>query len=267
MKTRPDAKFGLAAALTAIAISIPVAVSAHGDPPSEPTPTTTPTTPTTTTTSTSTTTTSSTPTETGAPAPDPEGPACGAYKDKNPSGKESFAEMPSESVTQAVANNPLLTTFNKAISGGLNPQVNIVDNLNIGYHVVFAPTDDAFASLPPERLSALQADPAALTNLVNYHVVLGLLGPAEVHGRLTTLQGKQVTVKGSGGDIKVDDVAKVTCGGIHTTNSVIYMIDTVLDPAGAVETTPTSASDTTTPSSSSTTATTTTTTSTTESSR
>jgi uncharacterized surface protein with fasciclin (FAS1) repeats len=239
VKNRGNAKFGVGAALTAIALSIPVAVSAHGDPPAEPTPSTA-----TTSSTTSTSTTTSTQTETGAAAPDPEGPACGAYKDKNPSGKGSFAAMPSESVTQALANNPMLTTFSKAISGQLNPQVNLVDNLNIGYHVVFAPTDDAFASLPPERLSALQADPAALTNLLNYHVVLGLLGPAEVHGRLTTLQGKQVTVKGSGGDIKVDDVAKVTCGGIHTTNSVIYMIDTVLDPAGAIETSTTTTSPT-----------------------
>ena len=245
MKTRGNAKFGLAAALTAIAISVPVAVTANGDPPVEPTNTTAP----------------------AVASPNPEGPACGAYTEQVPSGKGSFTGMASESAAEAVANNAALTTFNKAISGQLNPQVNLVDTLNTGYHVVFAPVDAAFANLPPERLSALQADPAALSNLLNYHVVLGLLGPREVHGTLTTLQGKPVTVKGSGGDIKVDDVAKVTCGGIYTSNAVIYMIDTVLDPAGTIEATTTSQTTTSQTTTSQTTTSQTTPTSTAESSR
>ena len=48
-----------------------------------------------------------------------------------------------------------------------------------------------------------------------------------------------MTVTGKGGDVKVDDVAKVVCGGITTANGVIYMIDTVLDPAGALPATAT----------------------------
>jgi uncharacterized surface protein with fasciclin (FAS1) repeats len=227
VKTRASTMFGLVAAVAAIAFAVPVAVTAHGDPPQEPTTTT----------------------AQGAPPPNPEGPGCSAYTQQVPTGKGSITGMASESVTDAVANNPLLTTFNSAISGQLNPKVNLVDTLNSGNHIVFAPVDEAFADLPPEQLNALKADPAALGNLLNYHVVLGLLGPGDVHGRLTTLQGKLVTVKGSGGDITVDSAAKVTCGGIHASNAVIYMIDKVLDPADSIPFTPTSTTSDSTPTS------------------
>ena len=202
-----------------------VTVTAHGDPAPSPTPTTT--------------TTTTTPTPTLQP-PDPQGPGCDAYKKQVPTGNGSFAGMATESLTAAVASNPMLTTLNAAISGQLNPAVNLVGTLNAGTYILFAPVDDAFAQLPPGQLDALKADPTALSNLLSYHVVLGQLYPEDVHGKLTTLQGKQVTVTGKGGDVKVDDTAKVVCGGITTANGVIYMIDTVLDPAASVESSTTS---------------------------
>ena len=247
MKTRAGKIVGLSAAATAIALSMGVTVTAHGDPEPSPTPTTT--------------TTTTTPT---LQPPDPQGPGCDAYKKQVPTGNGSFAGMATESMTDAVANNPMLTTLNAAISGQLNPAVNLAGTLNSGQYILFAPVDDAFAQLPPGKLDALKADPTALSNLLHYHVVLGLLYPEDVHGKLTTLQGSQVTVTGKGGDIKVDDVAKVVCGGITTANGVIYMIDTVLDPAGALPSTattttssPTSTAETSTPTSTPTTTTTT----------
>jgi uncharacterized surface protein with fasciclin (FAS1) repeats len=215
VKTGTRKAFGAVVAITAIALSLPLAVTAHGDP-------TTPTTPV-------------------APIPDPEGPGCGAYKEQVPTGPGSFTGMATEPVATALANNPMLTTFNAAISGQLNPQVNLVSILNNGPYIVFAPVDDAFAKLPPEQLDTLKTDGAALTDLLFYHMVLGLLGPEDVHGTLTTQQGKQVTVKGKGGDITVDD-AKVICGGIQASNARIYMIDTVLDPALATQSTTTATS-------------------------
>lgn len=212
MQTRTAKALGAGAAIAAIALSLPVAVSAHAD---DPTPTPTPTT-----------------TTPVAPIPNPEGQACDAYKQQVPTGPGSFTSVATDSLSSAVANNPQLTTLSAALSGRLNPQVNLLNTLDAGQYILFAPVDDAFAKLPPEQLNALKTDPVALTSLLDYHVVLGLLGPGDVHGKLTTLQGKQVTVKGSGGDITVDD-AKVTCGGIHTSSSIIYMIDTVLDPASA----------------------------------
>jgi uncharacterized surface protein with fasciclin (FAS1) repeats len=214
---------GVAAALTAIALSIPTAVTAYAD---DPTPSPAPTT------------AVSTPT---AAIPDPQGPGCDAYKKNLPAGgATAVAKM---SASQAIASNPDLSTFNAAISGGLNPDVNVVSVLDNGPYIVFAPTNDAFAKLDPAQFDALKADPAALTSLVYYHMVLGLLGADEVHGTFPTQQGKQITVTGKGGDIKVDDIAKVVCGDIEPANARIYMIDTVLDPSnslGPVTTTPTS---------------------------
>jgi uncharacterized surface protein with fasciclin (FAS1) repeats len=96
--------------------------------------------------------------------------------------------------------------------------------------VVFAPTNEAFAELPPEQIEALKADPAALTKLVYYHSFLGLLGPNDVKGQRPTQEGADIKVTGTGGDIKVNDTAKVVCGGIQGANSRVYIIDKVLDP-------------------------------------
>ena len=95
------------------------------------------------------------------------------------------------------------------ISGGANPAVNIVPVLDNGPYVVFAPTNEAFAALPPAQLDALKADPAALSKLDYYHVFLGLLGPDDVKGQRPTQQGAEIKVTGKGGDIKVNDTAKV----------------------------------------------------------
>ena len=52
--------------------------------------------------------------------------------------------MAQDPVTVAASNNPMLKTLTQAVSGKLNPNVNLVDTLNGGEFTVFAPTDDAF---------------------------------------------------------------------------------------------------------------------------
>lgn len=47
-----------------------------------------------------------------------------------------------------------------------------------GPYLVFAPTDEAFAALPKDKLNALMADQQALTNLVRRHIVQGYYPPA-----------------------------------------------------------------------------------------
>jgi len=66
-----------------------------------------------------------------------------------------------------------------------------------------------------------------------YHVFLGLLGPDDVKGQRPTQQGSEIDVTGSGGDVKINETAKVVCGGIQAENARIYLIDQVLDPAEA----------------------------------
>lgn len=223
---------GAAVAFAAIATSVPTAVNAFADPAPEPAPATQ-------------TTTVSTPV---ARIPDVQGPGCDAYKKTLAAGGGSPTTVSEQTASQALAANPDLSDFTAAISGQWNPAVNLVSVLDNGPYNVFAPTNDAFAKIDPAELAALKADPARLTSVLYYHMALGLLGPDDIHGNLTTQQGKQITIDGKGGDLKFDQVAKVVCGGIAAKNAKIYMIDTVLSPDNALSPngeTPTSATTTT----------------------
>jgi len=132
-------------------------------------------------------------------------------------------------VATAAANNPMPTTLTKALSGQLNPQVNLVDTLNGGQFTVFAPTDEAFAKLDPAAVERLKTDAPLLTSILTYHVVPGQAGPDRVVGTHKTVQGDAVTVTGMGNDLRVND-ASVVCGGVRTANATVYLIDTVLMP-------------------------------------
>jgi uncharacterized surface protein with fasciclin (FAS1) repeats len=157
------------------------------------------------------------------------GTGCSAYAQQVPTGPGSVQGMAMDPVAVAASNNPMLTTLTKAISGQLNPQVNLVDTLNGGQFTVFAPTDDAFAKIDPATIEKLKTDAPLLTSILTYHVVPGQTAPTRVVGTHKTVQGADVTVTGMGNDIKVND-ASVVCGGVQTANATVYMIDTVLMP-------------------------------------
>ncbi|MFF2371480.1 fasciclin domain-containing protein [Agromyces sp. NPDC058110] len=164
------------------------------------------------------------------PAADLVGPGCAAYAEAVPDGAGSVAGMAEDPVAVAASNNPMLTTLTAAVSGQLNPDVNLVDTLNGDEFTVFAPVDDAFAKIDPATIEGLKTDSETLTSILTYHVVPGQLSPDEVVGTQTTVQGGTVEVTGSGDDLMVND-AKVICGGVHTANATVYLIDTVLMPA------------------------------------
>jgi len=163
------------------------------------------------------------------PAADLVGSGCQAYATKVPSGPGSIAGMAQDPVAVAASNNPMLTTLTSALSGKLNPGVNLVDTLDSGQYTVFAPTDDAFAKLPPATIDSLKTDAPKLKSILIYHVVSGQISPSKIDGTHQTLQGATVNVTGSGDAIKIND-ASLVCGGVHTANATVYMIDTVLIP-------------------------------------
>jgi uncharacterized surface protein with fasciclin (FAS1) repeats len=206
VKTATSKALGAAAAFAAIAASIPLAITAYADPePAPPAPV--------------------------AEIPDPQGSGCDAFKAAVP----NFKTLNTLPVSTALAGIPDISTFSSAVSGGLNPAVNVTSVLDNGPYVLFAPTNDAFAALEPAQLDALKTDPAALTKLVYYHSFLGLLGPDDVKGQRPTQEGAELKVTGKGGNIKVNDDAKVLCGAIQAQNARIYLIDKVLDPASPPE--------------------------------
>ena len=160
------------------------------------------------------------------------GPGCAAYAEANPTGAGSVDGMAADPVATAASNNPMLTTLTAAVSGGLNPDVNLVDTLNGGEFTVFAPTDDAFAKIDPATIESLKTDSATLTKILTYHVVPGQLTPDEVIGDHATVEGGTVTVTGPVDTLKVQD-ATVVCGGVKTANATVYLIDTVMMPPAA----------------------------------
>ncbi len=163
------------------------------------------------------------------PAADLIGPGCSEYAAQNPTGPGSVAGMAQDPVATAASNNPMLSSLTSALSGKLNPQVNLVDTLNSGQYTVFAPTNAAFDKLPAATIDQLKTDAKLLNNILTYHVVNGQASPAKVAGTHKTLQGADVTVTGAGNDLKVN-TSGLLCGGVHTANATVYMIDTVLMP-------------------------------------
>lgn len=126
----------------------------------------------------------------------------------------------------------MLKTLVAAVSGKLNPKVNLVSTLNGGEFTVFAPVDTAFAKIPAATVNTLKTDNALLTKILTYHVVAGQLDPTAVVGKHPTVEKQDVTVTGSGDALKVNG-ANVICGGVKTANATVYLIDSVLMPPAA----------------------------------
>lgn len=159
------------------------------------------------------------------------GPGCAEYAKAVPSGAGSVEGMSKDPVATAASNNPLLTTLVKAVSGKVNPSVDLVNTLNNGDFTVFAPVDDAFAKLPAGTVDTLAKEKGGktLSSILTYHVVAGQLSPSQIVGTHKTVNGADVTVTGSGDNLKVGD-ANVICGGVKTANATVYLIDSVLMP-------------------------------------
>src|SRR4051794_5878128 len=150
------------------------------------------------------------------PAANLVGPGCADYAEAVPDGDGSIEGMSQDPVAVAASNNPVLTTLTAAVSGQLNPDVNLVDTLNGSEFTVFAPVDDAFAKIDPATIEALKTDSATLTTILTYHVVPGQIAPADIAGTHTTVQGADLEVTGSGDEWMVNGTAMVICGGVQT---------------------------------------------------
>jgi uncharacterized surface protein with fasciclin (FAS1) repeats len=102
-----------------------------------------------------------------------------------------------------------------------------------GPFTVFAPTDAAFAKLPPGTVESLlePANKAKLQAILTYHVVPGAVTAADVV-KLTgakTVNGQSVTIRVAGGGVTVDG-ANVVKTDIAASNGVIHVIDSVILP-------------------------------------
>ncbi|MEM9072616.1 MAG: fasciclin domain-containing protein [Myxococcota bacterium] len=143
-------------------------------------------------------------------------------------GNAVAAEAPaSDIVDTAVAAGSFSTLAAALEAAGL------VDTLKgEGPFTVFAPTDDAFAALPPGTVETLlqPENRDQLTAILTYHVVSGDVRAADVASlsEATTVQGAAVAIDTSSG-VMIND-ATVTQADVVCSNGVIHIIDKVLMP-------------------------------------
>jgi uncharacterized surface protein with fasciclin (FAS1) repeats len=102
-----------------------------------------------------------------------------------------------------------------------------------GPFTVFAPTDEAFAKLPPGTLDDLlkPENKGKLTAILTYHVVPKKVTSKEVAKLKTakTVNGKELTINVKDKNVMVDN-AKVIKADIMCSNGVIHVIDSVVLP-------------------------------------
>ena len=104
-----------------------------------------------------------------------------------------------------------------------------------GPFTVFAPSDEAFAKIPPEDLDKLlePQNIKILDAILEYHVVSG----AAVHSkdlkpenRFKTLQGEEILVEAHNGTVYINHESKVTSADNDASNGVVHIVNHVLFP-------------------------------------
>lgn len=106
---------------------------------------------------------------------------------------------------------------------------NLVDVLqNQGPFTVFAPTDEAFAKLPPGTITTLVQNIPQLARILTYHVVSGKLMKADLEklDSVISVEGSPISIDCSEG-FEVKN-ATVIASDIEADNGVIHVIDNVI---------------------------------------
>jgi uncharacterized surface protein with fasciclin (FAS1) repeats len=122
----------------------------------------------------------------------------------------------------------------------------LVDTLQgPGPFTVFAPTNEAFAQLPPGTVESLlkPENKGQLTTVLTYHVVPGHLTTADLKNAVkeaggqatfTTVQGEPLTITEKGRAFDITDskghTARITIADVLQSNGVIHVINKVLMP-------------------------------------
>jgi uncharacterized surface protein with fasciclin (FAS1) repeats len=104
---------------------------------------------------------------------------------------------------------------------------------NAGPFTVFAPTNEAFAKLPPGTVDDLMKDAKKedLRNILQYHVTLSALKPESFRDGqiLGMVNGDNLTVQVKEGKITLNNSVHVITS-IPASNGIIYVVDGVLLP-------------------------------------
>ena len=162
------------------------------------------------------------------------GPAIAAPEASPAKAAPAAAAQGSANIVATAKADGEFSTLTKAIeAAGLTQELSAA-----GPYTFFAPTDAAFAKLPPEQLASLMqpANKEQLRTLLQNHVVDGQAKAdyfAGKAGEMTALGGAKLALDGAGG-VKVNG-ATVVKADIAASNGVIHAIDTVILPAPAAQ--------------------------------
>jgi uncharacterized surface protein with fasciclin (FAS1) repeats len=143
----------------------------------------------------------------------------------------SVTRLPGQNiVTAAVAAGQFTTLVSVLTATGLDTVL-----AGPGPFTVFAPTDAAFAKIPPGVLSALVSTPQVLPAVLTYHVVAGRknLRSDDRQASLVTVQGERVfprlSCRNGMATLRINN-STVVASPIVVDNGVIYVVDSVLLP-------------------------------------
>jgi uncharacterized surface protein with fasciclin (FAS1) repeats len=148
---------------------------------------------------------------------------------------------PNRTIVDNAVNSRDHTTLVRAVQAA-----GLVDTLkSAGPFTVFAPTNAAFAKLPPGTVDTLlqPANKSTLTNVLTYHVVPGSKTAAQIMADIRASGGAATYPTAAGGTVRatmqgnsviVTDrkggQARVTQADVMQSNGVIHVVDTVLIP-------------------------------------
>jgi uncharacterized surface protein with fasciclin (FAS1) repeats len=133
-----------------------------------------------------------------------------------------------KNIVDTAAANGSFRTFSKALR-----QAGMSDTLRgAGPFTVFAPTDEAFAKLPPGKLEELMKseNKDELVSILNYHVLAGRSSAAEM-GKLKEAKtlGGSAPIALEGSKLSIDG-ATLTTPDIASSNGWLHGIDKVNMP-------------------------------------
>ncbi|MEO1399884.1 MAG: fasciclin domain-containing protein [Cyanobacteria bacterium J06635_1] len=97
-----------------------------------------------------------------------------------------------------------------------------------GPFTVFAPTDDAFAKLPPHTVQTLVENPPQLARILTFHVASGIWSKADLAkvNQVTSIEGSPIPVRVKE-TFEVKN-ATVVAADIEASNGIIHVLDNVI---------------------------------------
>lgn len=133
--------------------------------------------------------------------------------------------FPPQNLYETIQTDPRLTTLLKAVdTAGLQETLKAR-----GPFTLFAPSEEAFAALPPGELNRLLLNPAILRNTLLYHIINGRQLAADLTPlkSVTTQQGALITITVKDGKLYYAD-AEIIFTDIAAENGVIHIINKVI---------------------------------------